>query len=113
MQRSAANLYDGFGRAAAYNAQSTYVSAHIGLGYALNLTEQSKLNVYGQYLWRHQNGDKLDAPKLKGDTGLLEAGLTLNPAAANKQGWSLDFGVQGYTGKREGVTGSLRARYRF
>ncbi|GHU41963.1 hypothetical protein AGMMS50289_05950 [Betaproteobacteria bacterium] len=164
------NLYDGFGRAAAYNAKSTYVSAHVGAGYVINLTEQSKLDVYGQYLWSHQNGDtvklttgetvkfeavdsqrtklgakwhhalnakttayvgaaweheyngkanasiygyKLDAPKLKGDTGVLEAGLTLTPTAANQQGWSLDLGVQGYTGKREGVTGSLRARYRF
>ncbi|GHT90603.1 hypothetical protein AGMMS49545_04580 [Betaproteobacteria bacterium] len=164
------NLYDGFGRAAAYNAKSTYVSAHVGAGYLLKLTEQSKLDVYGQYLWSHQNGDtvklttgetvkfeavdsqrtklgakfhhtlttkttayvgaaweheynakanasiygyKLDAPKLKGDTGLLEMGLTITPTAANQQGWSLDLGVQGYTGKREGVTGSLRARYRF
>ncbi|GHU41546.1 hypothetical protein AGMMS50289_04850 [Betaproteobacteria bacterium] len=164
------NLYDGFGRAAAYNAKSTYVSAHVGAGYVINLTEQSKLDVYGQYLWSHQNGDtvklttgetvkfkavdsqrtrlgvkwhhalttkttayvgaaweheynakantsiygyKLDTPKLKGDTGVLEAGLTLTPTAANQQGWSLDVGVQGYAGKREGVTGSVRARYRF
>ncbi|GHU13751.1 hypothetical protein FACS189441_1870 [Betaproteobacteria bacterium] len=164
------NLYDGFGRAAAYNAKSTYVSAHLGAGYILKLSEQSKLDVYGQYLWSHQNGDtvklttgetvkfkavdsqrtrlgvkwhhalttkttayfgaaweheyngkakasiygyKLDAPELKGDTGLLEAGLTVTPTTANKQGWSLDLGVQGYAGKREGVTGSLRARYRF
>ncbi|GHT89705.1 hypothetical protein FACS1894101_0760 [Betaproteobacteria bacterium] len=164
------NLYDGFGRAAAYNAKSTYVSAHLGAGYVLKLSEQSKLDIYGQYLWSHQNGDtvklttgetvkfeavdsqrtklgakfhhtlttkttayvgaaweheynakanasiygyKLDTPKLKGDTGLLEAGLTITPAAANQQGWSLDLGVQGYAGKREGVTGSVRARYRF
>ncbi|GHU10030.1 hypothetical protein FACS1894185_0420 [Betaproteobacteria bacterium] len=153
-----------------YDAKSTYVSAHVGVGYVLKLTEQSKLDVYGQYLWSHQNGDTvklttgetvkfegvdsqrtrlgakwhhalnakttawlgaaweheydgkanantngfaIDAPKLKGDTGLLEAGLTLTPATENKQGWSLDLGVQGYAGKREGVTGSLRARYRF
>ncbi|GHT92546.1 hypothetical protein AGMMS49545_10260 [Betaproteobacteria bacterium] len=42
------NLYDGFGRAAAYNAKSTYVSAHVGAGYVINLTEQSKLDIYGQ-----------------------------------------------------------------
>ncbi|GHU15212.1 hypothetical protein AGMMS50225_28330 [Betaproteobacteria bacterium] len=29
------------------------------------------------------------------------------------KGWSLDFGVQGYTGKREGVTGNVKAGYRF
>ncbi|GHU37550.1 hypothetical protein AGMMS50256_35640 [Betaproteobacteria bacterium] len=27
--------------------------------------------------------------------------------------WALDLGVQGYAGKREGVLGSLKARYRF
>ncbi|GHU14838.1 hypothetical protein FACS189441_5490 [Betaproteobacteria bacterium] len=164
------NLFDTFGQAAAYDAKSTYVSAHVGLGYVITLTEQSKLDIYGQYLWSHQNGDTvklttgetvkfkavdsqrtrlgakfhhvlnakttawlgaaweheydgkakasangfaIDAPKLKGDTGLLEMGLTITPATANKQGWSLDFGVQGYAGKREGVTGNLRARYRF
>ncbi|GHU11844.1 hypothetical protein FACS1894185_5720 [Betaproteobacteria bacterium] len=140
------------------------MSAHLGVGYLLKLSEQSKLDIYGQYLWSHQNGDtvklttgetvkfeavdsqrtrlgakwhhalttkttayvgaaweheyngkanasiygyKLDAPKLKGDTGLLEVGLSVTPTTANKQGWSLDFGVQGYGGRREGVTGSL------
>ncbi|GHU08047.1 hypothetical protein FACS1894158_17040 [Betaproteobacteria bacterium] len=154
----------------AYDAKSAYVSGHVGAGYVVKLTEQSKLDVYGQYLWSHQNGDtvklttgetvkfkavnsqrtrlgakwshalnpqtaayvgaaweheydgkakasiygyKLDTPKLTGDTGLVEAGLTVTPTAANKQGWALDLGVQWYTGRREGVTGSLRARYRF
>ncbi|GHU19659.1 hypothetical protein FACS189475_07250 [Betaproteobacteria bacterium] len=43
---------------------------------------------------------------------MLELGVTLNPTATNPA-WTLDFGVQGYTGKREGVTGSLKARYNF
>ncbi|GHU02412.1 hypothetical protein FACS1894154_12310 [Betaproteobacteria bacterium] len=55
-------------------------------------------------------GYKLGAPKLKGDTALLELGLTLTPA---EKGWSLDVGIQGYTGKREGVTGNVKAGYRF
>ncbi|GHU08930.1 hypothetical protein AGMMS50225_08530 [Betaproteobacteria bacterium] len=151
----------------AYNAKSTYLSAHIGAGYVLNLTAQSKLDLHAQYLWSHQDGDtvklttgetvkfkgvdsqrtrlgtkfhhaltpkttawigaaweheydgkanasiygyKLDAPTLKGDTALLELGLTLTPA---EKGWSLDVGVQGYAGKREGVTGNVKAGYRF
>ncbi|GHU28601.1 hypothetical protein FACS189497_04480 [Betaproteobacteria bacterium] len=56
-------------------------------------------------------GYKLDAPKLKGDTGLLEVGLTVTPSA--RKGWSLDFSVQGYAGKREGVTGNVKAEYQF
>ncbi|MDR1349916.1 MAG: autotransporter domain-containing protein, partial [Zoogloeaceae bacterium] len=55
--------------------------------------------------------DPIDAPKLKGDTGMLEVGLTLTPAP--NQPLTLDFGLQGYTGKREGATGSFRVNYAF
>jgi hypothetical protein len=48
---------------------------------------------------------------LKGDSGLVELGLTLNPTQTTPL--TLDFGVQGYTGKREGVTGSFRVNWRF
>ncbi|GHT81228.1 hypothetical protein AGMMS49543_03290 [Betaproteobacteria bacterium] len=41
----------------AYNAKSTYLSAHVGAGYVLKLSEQSKLNLHAQYLWSHQDGD--------------------------------------------------------
>ncbi|MDR1647586.1 MAG: hypothetical protein LBR88_06080, partial [Zoogloeaceae bacterium] len=57
------------------------------------------------------HGYRLDTPKLKGDTEMLEAGFTLNPTA--EKPLTLDFGVQGYTGKREGVTGNFRVNYRF
>jgi hypothetical protein len=163
------NLYDGFGRAAAYDGKSRYMSSHMGTGYLLNLNEQNNINLYAQYLWSHQDGDsvklttgetvkfkavdsqrtrlgmkwthtinpkthaylgaaweheydgkanasiygyRLDAPKLKGDTGMAEIGLTVTPAA-HKAGWAVDLGVQGYDGRREGMTGSLRARYSF
>ena len=163
------NLYDGFGRAAAYDTQSGYVGSHLGVGYVFKLDERNKLAIYGHYLWSRQNSDnvklttgetvkfkavdsqrtklgarwsatlsqqtrayagvaweheydgeakasihgyKLDAPKLKGDTGMLELGVSLNPKTT-KQGWKLDLGVQAYTGKREGVLGSLKARYDF
>jgi hypothetical protein len=43
---------------------------------------------------------------------MAEIGVTLNHSTTT-QAWALDIGVQGYTGKREGVTGSLRARYSF
>jgi hypothetical protein len=35
----------------------------------------------------------------------------LNPTA--EKALTLDFGVQGYTGRREGVTGNFRVNYRF
>jgi outer membrane autotransporter protein len=57
------------------------------------------------------DGYRPDTPELKGNTGLVEAGFTLNPATA--RAWTLDIGVQGYAGQREGVTGSLKVNYRF
>ncbi|MDR1648068.1 MAG: autotransporter outer membrane beta-barrel domain-containing protein, partial [Zoogloeaceae bacterium] len=57
------------------------------------------------------HGYRLDTPKLKGNTGMLEAGFTLNPTA--EKPLTLEFGVQGYTGRREGITGSFRVNYRF
>lgn len=57
------------------------------------------------------NGDAIDSPDLKGDTGIAELGLSFKPSASS--GLSLDLGVQGYTGKREGVGGSLQVKFEF
>jgi outer membrane autotransporter protein len=54
-------------------------------------------------------GYRLTTPQLKGDTALLETGFVLNPVKP----LTLEFGVQGHTGRREGVTGSFRMEYRF
>jgi autotransporter-associated beta strand protein len=48
-------------------------------------------------------------PKLKGNTTLVEAGFIFNPVKP----LTLEFGVQGHTGRREGVTGSVKVEYRF
>jgi len=56
-------------------------------------------------------GDPIPAPSLRGDTGIGELGLTLRPSL--NLPLSFDLGVQGYTGKREGVTGSLQIRFTF
>jgi outer membrane autotransporter protein len=57
------------------------------------------------------NGDPIEAPKADGGTGVGELGLTLTPSKTLPL--SFDLGVQGYTGKREGVTGSLQMRLEF
>ena len=63
--------------------------------------------------WEHEfsgdtcattNGLSIDAPSLRGGTGVGEVGIAWNPAA---RGFHVDFGIQGYTGKREGLTTSL------
>ena len=48
---------------------------------------------------------------MRGGTGIGELGLTLTPSKTLPL--FLDLGVQGYTGKREGVTGSLQIRFEF
>ncbi|GHU32189.1 hypothetical protein AGMMS50256_21880 [Betaproteobacteria bacterium] len=41
-------------------------------------------------------------------------GITsFSPTYAAYVAWTLDLGVQGYASKREGVLGSLKARYGF
>jgi outer membrane autotransporter protein len=56
-------------------------------------------------------GRAIDSPDIKGATGMGEFGLAFKPSADG--GLSLDLGVQGYAGQREGVAGSLRAGWEF
>jgi outer membrane autotransporter protein len=56
-------------------------------------------------------GYRIAASKLKGTTGIAELGITATPSPGHP--FLLDFGIQGYAGKREGVTGILKARYFF
>lgn len=53
------------------------------------------------------------ALSLKGSTGIFELGVSLQPQA-KKSALTLDVGLQGYTGKREGVmSGTLKAAWVF
>jgi outer membrane autotransporter protein len=56
-------------------------------------------------------GLAIATPSLQGGTGIGEIGLALK--ASKDLPLSVDFGVQGYVGTREGVTGSLQVRYDF
>jgi hypothetical protein len=56
-------------------------------------------------------GFALDAPSLKGNTGIGEIGLSYKPSATLPL--TFELGAQGYVGKREGVTGSLQAKWEF
>lgn len=57
------------------------------------------------------NGKSIDAPAVKGGTGIGELGFSFKPSA--KSGLSLGLGMQGYTGKREGVGGSFQVKFEF
>ena len=57
------------------------------------------------------NGFDIDRPDLKGSTGMGELGITLTPSSSIPV--SLDLGVQGYVGRREGVSGTLQLQWKF
>ena len=84
--------------------------------YAVNQT----INPYVGCAYEHEfdgkarvttNGYAIAAPSLEGGTGIGELGLTFKPT--KELPVSLDLGIQGYVGTREGVTGSLHIRYDF
>jgi outer membrane autotransporter protein len=51
------------------------------------------------------------SPSLKGDTGVFELGLTLTPSS--RQALSIDIGLQGYVGRRQGFGGAAAVKYAF
>ena len=51
-----------------------------------------------------------DSPDLKGSTGIAEFGFVFNP---DRKNLFIDLGIQGYGGKRSGVTGSAQLKYLF
>ena len=53
----------------------------------------------------HTYGFDISVPSLRGGAGVAELSLFSNDLPV-----SFDLGVQGYTGKREGVTVSLKAK---
>jgi outer membrane autotransporter protein len=57
------------------------------------------------------DGLRIDSPSLKGDTGIAEIGFSMQPAKGSPL--SLEAGIQGFTGKREGVMGGVVARNTF
>jgi len=83
-------------------AVSEQVSPYIGAAWEHEFDGKAKAEAYGY---------SLGESKISGSTGIGEIGLTLNPTRDIPL--FLDLGVQGYTGKREGVTGSLQLRFEF
>ncbi|MDR1080379.1 MAG: autotransporter-associated beta strand repeat-containing protein [Deltaproteobacteria bacterium] len=57
------------------------------------------------------NGIPLETPTLRGDTAIFELGAIWKPSADGPL--TLDFGVRGYAGRREGFSGSLTVKAEF
>ena len=90
------------------------------LGGRFNYAVNDYITPYAGAYWEHEfdgkqrgivNSVDIGSPSLKGDTGVGELGLTIKPV--KDSGFSMDLGVQGYTGVREGVTGSLQVKLEF
>jgi outer membrane autotransporter protein len=83
-------------------AVNEFVSPYIGAAYEHEFGGRQKAATYGY---------AIDAPSLRGGTGVGEIGLALKPSTTLPL--SLDLGLTGYTGKREGLAGSLSIRWEF
>ena len=83
-------------------AVNEFVSPYIGAAFEREFDGKTRAST---------NGFAIPAPSIRGNTGIGELGFTLTPSQGLPL--SLDFGVQGYVGKREGVTGSLQLRWEF
>ena len=88
---------------ARYSYQATeHVSAYIGAAWEHEFEGVSDSSVFGY---------DIDSPKIRGDSGRGEIGLRFTPT--DDLPLTVDIGVQGYAGKKEGVTGSLFVQYEF
>ncbi|MDL2272107.1 autotransporter outer membrane beta-barrel domain-containing protein [Desulfovibrio sp. OttesenSCG-928-I05] len=89
------------------------------LGGRLNYAITSELVPYIGAYWEHEfdgdatskvNGHSMETPSLDGSSGMGELGFSFRPAGSNL---SMDLGVQGYLGTREGVSGGMNIKYEF
>jgi hypothetical protein len=83
-------------------AVNQHFTPYIGAAYEYEFSGEAKATTYGR---------PIEAPDLTGSTGIGEIGVTL--LGGDKAPVSLDVGVQGYTGMRQGVTGSLQLKLEF
>ncbi|MGL4667252.1 MAG: autotransporter domain-containing protein [Saezia sp.] len=81
------------------NAQ---VSPYLGAAYEYEFDGKSNASTHGY---------AIDAPSLKGSTGIVELGLNMRPT--QNKALSVNIGVNGYVGKREGVSAQAKIQYRF
>jgi autotransporter-associated beta strand protein len=90
------------------------------LGTRFNFRANEHVGFYVGAYWEHEfdgkinfsvNDNRLSPPSLKGDTGMGELGLSIKPSTTLPL--SFDLSVQGYVGKRKGISGSFLVKYEF
>ena len=83
-----------------YNQQ---LKPYVGIAYDHEFDGEVAASAYGF---------KLDKPSLEGDTGIVEAGISMKPVSTI-DALSVDVTGQGFIGRREGGGGGLKIKYQF
>jgi outer membrane autotransporter protein len=83
------------------HAVNDCITPYIGVAFEREFSGTVRASSYGH---------SLDAPSLRGNSGLGELGLSLTPSAVPV---TFDLGVQGHVGNREGVSGTFQLRWDF
>ncbi|MDR0737053.1 MAG: autotransporter domain-containing protein [Zoogloeaceae bacterium] len=95
-------------------------SERLRIGARFSTAMNERANFYAGAAWEREfdgkidatiNGYRIDAPELKGNTGIAEIGFTLKPASNSPL--SLEAGLQAYGGQRDGASGAVKVNYRF
>ena len=105
-------------------------SHRLRLGGRGNYVLNSRVSTYLGAAWEHEfagtakattYGYGIASPSLRGGTGIGELGLSFSRSSFSGSSFSgrtcaapsIDLGVQGYVGKREGVSGGVQLRWAF
>jgi outer membrane autotransporter protein len=100
------------------SAVSTSARTSVGALFSYAVTKQ--VTGYAGAAWEHEFDGKaratsaglsIDAPSMEGDTGVLQVGLKFTPSADLPL--TVDLGLAGTFGQREGIVGSLQAKLAF
>ena len=81
---------------------STRATAYVGTAYEYEFDGEATATV---------KGFSTLAPSIKGGSGMLELGYSLNPKAANDP--TIDLSLQGWLGKKEGFTTNVNFMWKF
>ncbi|MDR1036321.1 MAG: S8 family serine peptidase [Deltaproteobacteria bacterium] len=95
-------------------------SSRIRLGGRVSVAPDDRATLYLGAAWEREfdgkarawaGGFPVDAPSLRGGTGVVELGLVLRPSPSAPL--SLELGVQGHAGGRRGIAGGLQIGFEF
>lgn len=78
------------------------MAVRAGLGYEYEFDGKAKASTYGY---------DIAAPGVRGSSGILTVGATVTPT--ENKALNIDFNINGYTGKRDGVSGNIKFSYAF